>query len=263
MSLVFKYAKGLDTETMSTQGKVDLGHRWPGATVPAVGALLVVCALAMPAAANRQLTEMQEQLTRMQEQVRTLQTETLDTSEAVRRDLADTFERLSGDLKEIADKQTRALASLSRLAEHLQRIDQQLASLEKRVGDQEDYSTKLAEQVKAQAGSLSSLRKEIEANHEAVSKVLKKTVDDTNQAIRQMQQQLGGQSSAPAATGAATDDRSTSIAGTYVIQSGDTLTAIARSFNIRVDALMQANRITDPNAIRVGQELKIPESSNE
>ena len=44
----------------------------------------------------------------------------------------------------------------------------------------------------------------------------------------------------------------------YIVQTGDTLSAIARRFNTTVIVLMQANGITDPNRIYVGQRLVIP-----
>lgn len=45
---------------------------------------------------------------------------------------------------------------------------------------------------------------------------------------------------------------------TYVIQSGDTLGVIAQRFNTTVDELMRLNGISDPNRIRVGQQLNVP-----
>ena len=46
--------------------------------------------------------------------------------------------------------------------------------------------------------------------------------------------------------------------GTYIVQRGDTLYRIARSHDTTVAALMQANSITNPNRIYVGQRLIIP-----
>jgi len=46
--------------------------------------------------------------------------------------------------------------------------------------------------------------------------------------------------------------------GTYVIEPGDTLSVIAERFGVSVDALSEANGITDVNSIRPGQELIIP-----
>lgn len=45
---------------------------------------------------------------------------------------------------------------------------------------------------------------------------------------------------------------------TYVVRAGDTLLAIATDFGISVDALMEANRLKDPNALAAGQLLVIP-----
>ena len=45
---------------------------------------------------------------------------------------------------------------------------------------------------------------------------------------------------------------------TYVVVKGDTLGAIARRFGVTVTALQEANDITDPAKIRIGQKLIIP-----
>lgn len=44
----------------------------------------------------------------------------------------------------------------------------------------------------------------------------------------------------------------------YVIKSGDSLSAIAANFGISTSALMQANGITNPNLLTVGQVIVIP-----
>lgn len=45
---------------------------------------------------------------------------------------------------------------------------------------------------------------------------------------------------------------------TYTIQAGDTLAEIAAEYGVSVDALAEANSITDPDEIEVGQILRIP-----
>ncbi len=45
---------------------------------------------------------------------------------------------------------------------------------------------------------------------------------------------------------------------TYIVEPGDTLSALAKRFGTTVDAIAETNNIPDPNLIRVGQELKIP-----
>jgi LysM repeat protein len=50
--------------------------------------------------------------------------------------------------------------------------------------------------------------------------------------------------------------RGTKIA--YTIQTGDTLAGIASEFNSTVEAIIEENKLDDPNAIFVGQQLIIP-----
>ena len=50
----------------------------------------------------------------------------------------------------------------------------------------------------------------------------------------------------------------TSVGQTYTVQSGDNLSRIAQRFGVSLNALMDANNITDPNVIRLGQVLTIP-----
>jgi LysM repeat protein len=47
----------------------------------------------------------------------------------------------------------------------------------------------------------------------------------------------------------------------YIVQKGDTLSAIARRFNVTVDAIVVANGLTNPNLIHPGQRLVIPQPS--
>lgn len=45
---------------------------------------------------------------------------------------------------------------------------------------------------------------------------------------------------------------------TYVVQTGDTLFSIAIRFNTTLNEIVEANQISDPNALNIGTELKIP-----
>jgi LysM repeat protein len=44
----------------------------------------------------------------------------------------------------------------------------------------------------------------------------------------------------------------------YTVQEGDTLGAIAHTYNISIEDLMAANGLTDPNTLHIGQTLVIP-----
>ncbi|MGB4634897.1 MAG: LysM peptidoglycan-binding domain-containing protein [Arcanobacterium sp.] len=58
-----------------------------------------------------------------------------------------------------------------------------------------------------------------------------------------------------------TPPRTQSTNASYVVQSGDTLYSIARRFGTTVDAIAQANGISDPSQIYVGQYLTIPSAA--
>lgn len=45
----------------------------------------------------------------------------------------------------------------------------------------------------------------------------------------------------------------------YTVQAGDTLASIAQSYGVTLDALMQANGLTDPNLVSAGVTLNIPQ----
>ena len=45
---------------------------------------------------------------------------------------------------------------------------------------------------------------------------------------------------------------------THLVTSGDTLSSISRRYQVGVDRLIAENRITNPNALRIGQEIFIP-----
>jgi len=52
-----------------------------------------------------------------------------------------------------------------------------------------------------------------------------------------------------------------SAEGVYIVQEGDYPSSIAEQFGISAEELMDANDITDPTSLRVGQELIIPTPS--
>jgi LysM repeat protein len=62
----------------------------------------------------------------------------------------------------------------------------------------------------------------------------------------------------PTATVAPTEAPPATGQQEYTVQEGDTLGAIAEQFGVTVDAIVQANSITDPNLIIPGETLIIP-----
>ena len=72
--------------------------------------------------------------------------------------------------------------------------------------------------------------------------------------------EAGGQTDAPAVSGANTPlpDSTPIQSVTYIVESGDTLGAIAAKFSVSLFDLMTVNGLTNQDFIQVGQELIIP-----
>jgi lysozyme len=71
----------------------------------------------------------------------------------------------------------------------------------------------------------------------------------------------GASTPKPTTSSAATGGSATKVAGqatVYTVQLGDTLGAIAKQFGVSTESIVQANLLTDPDVLMVGQELKIP-----
>ncbi|HEY8693189.1 MAG TPA: LysM peptidoglycan-binding domain-containing protein [Chloroflexota bacterium] len=66
----------------------------------------------------------------------------------------------------------------------------------------------------------------------------------------------GGSSPSPTVTASA--PHLATEAAVYTVKSGDTLSSIAADNKSSVDAIVQANNLTDPDKLQVGQKLAIP-----
>ncbi len=49
----------------------------------------------------------------------------------------------------------------------------------------------------------------------------------------------------------------------YIVQEGDTLYDISLRYKVDMDELIRINKLTDPNSLRIGQELWIPVAPRE
>ncbi|OJT27628.1 peptidoglycan-binding protein [Archangium sp. Cb G35] len=73
--------------------------------------------------------------------------------------------------------------------------------------------------------------------------------------------QVGQRLTIPGASGPSAPAPAPSSGQRYTVQPGDTLSGIASRFGSSVGAIAQANGISNPNFIRVGQQLTIPGAS--
>jgi LysM repeat protein len=80
---------------------------------------------------------------------------------------------------------------------------------------------------------------------------------EANQIANPNQLQAGQRLTIPGVTAAEVEAANRVI---HVVAAGEGLNAIARRYNVSVNALIEANNISNPNFLTVGQELIIPES---
>lgn len=93
----------------------------------------------------------------------------------------------------------------------------------------------------------------------------KKDTDKTNKAVSAVKNMFKNKGKAKAEESGPTKDKTTkkktTVASSVKVGKGNTLSGIARNKGITLKALLAANpSISDPNKIRVGQNIKIPES---
>lgn len=67
-------------------------------------------------------------------------------------------------------------------------------------------------------------------------------------------------SAAPVAAASASAEPASAGEKTYKVESGDTLSAIAKQFDTTVEAIVDANDISNPDVLDVGDKLVIPTS---
>ncbi len=99
-----------------------------------------------------------------------------------------------------------------------------------------------------------SMKRELDATNGRVSKL-----EGDVKAIRSQFPSAGGHVSYRGGDVAPTPTSRRSGEGLYHrVQAGETLSSISRRFEIGVDRLVAENRITNPNALQIGQEIYIP-----
>lgn len=180
------------------------------------------------------------------------------------------------------------LATVSLLAQ--QPSGRQLAGLEQDVAELRTELARLSQQMADLDQAVRSLRSQPAAAPQAASReAILAEVDRRNSALRadldralaaftkQVNQALAsrGQVGTPAETAPAAPAASANTAATpgpalpadmprtgirYKVRAGDTLSTIARRNNSKVDWILRANQMDNPNALRVDDEIFIPQN---
>ncbi len=158
-----------------------------------------------------------------------------------------------GPAQRVAAQQQQALRevefAVQRLAARFDAIEQRQDALSARLAALErgDGRSSLATK-----DEVAALRTDLAALKAAQSRMRGEIVDDLSGRISAITERQ-----ARAQAAAAREARGSGYS--HVVESGQTLSAIAEAYGVSVRAIMKANKITDPTKLQVGQKLFIPD----
>lgn len=108
-------------------------------------------------------------------------------------------------------------------------------------------------------GQMANLRAELMRSQTAQkNEIIDEVGRQMDRLAKQTQRAMQAQA-APAASDASFSDDFPKTGISYTVQKGDTLSAIARRFGATMEDIRNANRISDPSKVIVGQTLFIPQ----
>ena len=128
----------------------------------------------------------------------------------------------------------------------LSQMDAQLANLR-------------AEMTRAQTAQKNEIIDEVGRQIERLAQQTQQAIQAQGAAQPAQVAQAPAQAAQPAAAATPASFPKTGVS--YTVQKGDTLSAIARRYDASIEDIKNANNITDPTKIRVGQVLFIPQKA--
>lgn len=153
-------------------------------------------------------------------------------------------------------------AELTRQQQYIQSLEQQIGQLNGDVA-QNRYQTASAMSGYASAGQLSALQGEIGALRQQVAaldaaraKDRQAIYDDITKKVTSLMKTAGG-SGGGRSSGSSRSVSQTGIE--HVVQPGESLSKIAAAYGVKMNVLVEANGLSDPSNIRVGQKIFVPD----
>ncbi len=243
----------------------------------------------MAGCANKELAEVQEDVTdihsRLYQMQRSSERQTSVTTDTLRRvteKINSTFEEIrftQSSLEEKIDQLSNRLLEAERQLESLQsgqaqtrtEMDQQNRALRSEMAQQKQQLEAL---LRKTAGDVSGLRSELSAledreqkDIQAINQNLSRVESDLRTRMNNLDKEVQGVYQDILKELGGTVPETTTAQGesysgqTYTVAPGDTLGGIAQAFGVTREELQDANGITDPNKIIVGQVLRIPKQA--
>lgn len=152
-------------------------------------------------------------------------------------------------------------AMFAQQAQALRDVQRALAALSARLDGMEQQQNAMISRVAAlERGAnsvtqdeLAAVRSDLAMAKAEHGKLREEIVDDISKRVAALAQQRAAEERRAAKESAQKSGYN------HVVEAGQTLSAIAQAYKVSVKSIMQANRITDPTKVRVGQKLFIPD----
>ncbi len=153
-------------------------------------------------------------------------------------------------------------AEVQYLRDEMRRMSDRLQASEAQVGDiqRAAYSAEAARPATASASEVAALREQVEVLQRQIRELDAARAADKREIYDDISRKVADliRKSTPATTTA--QKKSAPQTGyEHVVQPGETLSAIAQAYGVKMDAILAANNIKNANSIRVGQKLFIPD----
>lgn len=179
-----------------------------------------------------------------------------------------------------AQAQTVSRAEFANMREDVNLLSQQVARMQLAIEELQRQNNELVREINARdqrirdltdvaESRIAALRAELaqqerKLRSDIISEVTRQ-IDalgaQTQKAFDELARSMGGPAVQPSQTVQFSDDYPrTGVA--YEVKPGDTLAKIAREHNATIRDIQNANRISDPKSLRVGQTIFIPQRNN-
>jgi len=154
---------------------------------------------------------------------------------------------------EIDEEQARAQAAVEKSRADMVRLHERVEAIEKRQQDclQEIELLKANEEKRDREvkDNLAASERDLKNNEAAQAKMRLEIIDSVAKNVSEIMKNRSSSAGGKTETGRE-----------HVVQPGETLSAIASAYKVKVSAIVQANGLKTGNALKAGQKLFIPES---
>ncbi len=153
-------------------------------------------------------------------------------------------------------------AEIQRQQNHIRMLEEQLGQLNGELA-QERYNQSSASAGYATTGQIAALNEQVAALRQQLGAVDAARVKDRDELMSSMSKTIATavkkSQPPPQKSGGGVKATGTHSGIEHVVQSGETLSAIAQAYGVKTSTILEYNDIANPALIRVGQTLFIPQ----